>query len=305
MKSFLLSAIALIALSTQVNAINLQFKFEVLSSGSDIYACNAGLRHKVQGDRVCFERDTLKSCNPESCADGKACNCVCTGGFGNSRDGEYRLDFMTATYAAWGENTNGITNASRINKPAGKNKFNTLFEGDNFDMVNYTQAYRNQLTSLSFNLGSERYGSEYFVDVCFRAPQINYPGNVSLYNVLSRYVTITDIGSNGSSVDNFNGSNDPIYSEDFYQDLAGLEVKSYLVCKDKDNKVLVNSSTDWEDFSYSQMRSFSDWSTRKDLKKCIVRYAFREGNTDGLDSIRRWKLQKAEICTYTSVNEAE
>ena len=305
MKSFLLGAIALIALSTQVSAVNLQFKFDVKSSGTDMYACNAGLRHKLHGDRVCFERETKKSCKPESCKDGKACNCVCTGGFGNNRDGEYRLDYMTAGYAAWDERTNGVSGVKNINKPAGKNKFNTLFENNEMDMTKYTQAYRKQLTSLGFNLGSERYGSEYFVDICFRATQIEYPSNVTLYNLLKRYVTITDIGTTKSSVDTFNGNNAPIYSEEMYQDLAWLEVKSALVCKDKDNKVLVDSETEWQDFSYGQMRSFSNWGTRKDLKKCIVRYSFREANLTGLDSVRRWKKQHAEICTYTSVNEAE
>lgn len=305
MKKMLLGAIALMLLSFQANAINLQFKFDIFSSGTDIYACNAGLKHETHKERVCFERGSLKSCQPESCKDGEACNCVCTGGFGNNRDGEFRLDYFTATYRSWDENTTPFTAVSSKNVPAGKSVYNTLFEDGNTKLKNYTEAYRKQLASLQFNLGSERYGSEYFVDVCFRASQITYPSNVTLLNLLKRYVTITDLGHNGSHVDDFNGSNAPIYSEEYYQDLSGLEVRSYLLCKDKDNKVLVNAKTKWQDFSYGQMRNFSDWSTKADLKKCVVRYAFREGNRNGQDSVRRWKLQHAQVCTYTSVNEAE
>ena len=49
--------------------------------------------------------------------------------------------------------------------------------------------------------------------------------------------------------------------------------------------------------------TFANEATTLDLKKFVVRYNFREANKFGLDSIRRWKLQHAKICTYTSVNE--
>lgn len=302
MKQLLLTLLVFVGISSQSNAISLQFKLDIFSSGTDLYACNAGLKHSLHGDRVCFERDTLKSCNPSSCTEGEACNCVCTGGNDSSRAGEYRLDFMKAKYADWAEKTDGIQNATPINKPAGYSDFNKLFDQDQ-DIQNHTTSYRKQLTHLEFNLGSERYGSEYFLDICYRASQIKYPNDVTLYYLIKRYVTITDLGHTGSHTDDFNGSNGPIFSEDYYQDLAGLEIRSRLLCKDKENQIVLNLTTPWADFSTGQLKSFPNQGTRSDLKKCIVRYSFREANRTGLESIRKWKLQHARVCTYTSVNE--
>ena len=299
--------LATLMLAFSAHAVNLEFKFDVFSSGNDIYACNAGLKHKLHNDRVCFNRETLRSCNPaNSCpqVNAETCDCVCTGGMDGSRAGEYRLDYMTAKYAAWSERTSGVGPQTRINKPAGYRNFNQLFEAGT-DIRNYSETYRKQLTSLVFALGSERYGAEYFLDVCFRATQIRYPGNVGLYNLIKRRVTVTDIGSNGRHNDDFNGNNTPIYAEDTYQWLADLEVKSRLVCKDKDNRVIVDRESNWVSFATAQERSFQNYGTRADLKKCVVRYSFREANIWGLDSIRRWKLQHAQVCTYTSVNEDE
>lgn len=297
-------AMAFFMLTASAHAVNLQFKFDIFSSGSDIYACNAGLKHKLHSDRVCFERETLKSCNPNVCVDGEACNCVCTGGQDGSRAGEYRLDYLKASYAKWDESTAGVGPQTRVNKPAGYNNYNSIFE-QGVDLKDYTTAYRKQLTSLVFALGSERYGSEYFVDICFRATQIRYPGNVGLYNLIKRRVTVTDIGSNGSHHDDFNGNNRPIYSEDKYQWLADLEVSSRVLCKDKNNRVVLDRTSPYVSFATAQDRSFRSYGTHADLKKCVVRYKFREANRWGLDSIRRWKLQHARVCTYTSVNEDE
>lgn len=297
-------ALSVFMLTASAHAVNLQFKFDVFSSGSDMYACNAGLKHKLHNDRVCFERETLKKCNPNACAEGEACNCVCTGGMNSSRAGEYRLDFLRASYGKWRESTSGAGPQTKVNKAAGSSSYKSIFE-QGVKIKNYTTAYRRQLTHLEFNLGSERYGSEYFVDICFRASQIDYPTNVGLYNLIKRRVTVTDIGSNGSHHDNFNGSNGTIYSKKKYQYLADLEVKSRVLCKNKDNQVILDKKSGWVSFQTAQDSTFQSYGTHEDLKKCVVRYKFREANRFGLDSIRRWKMQHARVCTYTSVNEDE
>jgi hypothetical protein len=66
-----------------------------------------------------------------------------------------------------------------------------------------------------------------------------------------------------------------------------------------------NEETAYTNFDSAQKIKFASRSTGADLKGCIVRYTFKETNTQGIASVRKWKAQKARICTYTSVNEAE
>ncbi|MDD0853356.1 hypothetical protein HBN50_09620 [Halobacteriovorax sp. GB3] len=290
-----------------VHAVNLAFKFEVTSSGNSMYACNAGLKHKPYQDRVCYERgDTTKSCNPAQCKDGQACNCVCTGGFtlgqSMSGDGEYRLDYFNAKVANWSDNGEAATNVQTMTKTA-------LTNGYRF-AVDSADAFSTQLLGLEFFLGSERYGAEYFVDVCFRATQIDYPTSYDVGYLnwsLTRAVTITDLGTSNSPdthVWDLDETDDIWYTAKTYQDLAGLKVKSLLYCKNKDGGVTINDQTDWTDFNNAQAITFPSKSTREDLKGCFFRYEFKESNRDGLASVRKWKKQKARICTYSSANES-
>lgn len=279
----LLALVVGLFLTTNAHAISLTFKLDIFSSGSDIYACNAGLMHQGYEGRVCYERDNPeRSCNPGTCTSGEQCNCVCTGDtLNNSGQGEYRLDYFTSSYRNWadhGEIGNGATTKT---KEAGLNSFNQLF--------NNNQAFGKELSSLKFNLGSERYGAVYFLDVCFRATQIayNYQGTTINW-AHDKQVTITDLLNNGYN----------------YEQLSGLEVKTITSCKAKGNgNWVTEQESNWTAFGSSDILNYAKKNITKDLEKCKVRYYFREANTTGLASIRRWTKQAARVCTYTSFDE--
>ncbi len=292
------------------SAVNLAFKFEVTSSGNSMYACNAGLKHSDPADRVCYNRETLASCNyAQAChSNGTTpatdCMCVCTGGgLGTtdvSHDGEYRLDFMNASYANWSENGELPTGSASKKITAGKNSANVLF-GD-------SDKFSKQLTSLNFFLGSERYNAEYFVDVCFRATQIDYPtsfdNNDSLNWNIQAGVTVTDLGTS-QSPDTYQwdlNAGDVWYTSDLYQNLSGLKVTASVYCKSKEGQTL-NIASGLTSFTNGQLKKLIDQNTNLDLKGCYFRYSFKETNSNGIASVRKWKKQKAQVCTYSSVNE--
>lgn len=278
----LLALIVGLFLTTNAHAISLTFKLDIFSSGNDIYACNAGLMHKGYEGRVCYERDNPeRACNPGTCTSGEQCNCVCTGDtLNNSGQGEYRLDYFTSSYRNWADHGEIGGGATTKTKEAGLNSFNQLF--------NNNEAFGKELSSLSFNLGSERYGAVYFLDVCFRATQIsyNYPGSTINW-AHDKQVTITDLLNNGYN----------------YEELSGLEVKTVTTCKPKNASAYQVEQTNWTAFGSSDILNYQTKQIKKDLEKCKVRYLFREANRSGLASIRRWTKQAARVCTYTSFDE--
>lgn len=281
MKSLMTILVALIV-SANVHAVSLTFKLDIFSSGTDLYACNAGLKHTAHANRVCYERDNPEnSCNPGTCTSGEQCNCVCTGDtLNNDGQGEYRLDYFNATFRDWADHGEIGSNSGSVYKEAGLTSFNKLFSN--------SDAFGKELSGLTFNLGSERYGAVYFLDVCFRATQISYdyPGSTINYSH-DKQVTITDLSTNGYN----------------YEELSGLQVKAVVSCKAKNQSWYQVEETSWAAFNSSDIINYAKKNITKDLEKCKVRYYFKEGNRSGLQSVRRWNLQKARVCTYTSFNE--
>jgi hypothetical protein len=283
MKSLFSLLVGLFLLSASTHAISLTFKLDIFSSGSDIYACNAGLMHKAYQARVCYDRNNPEnSCNPSLCEEGQACNCVCTGDIlNNDGQGEFRLDYFTASYSNWADHGEIGSGKKTKNMTAGKNDFNQLFKDK--------KAFEKELSSLTFNLGSERYGAKYFLDVCYKSTQITYPSGLGLNYSHDKQITVTDLSDNGYN----------------YEDLSGLAYKTVVVCKKKDSSDTQTEINDWAQFNGSQVVDFSKVNFSFDIEKCKVRYLFKETNRTGLESLRRWNLQKARVCTYTSFNEPE
>jgi hypothetical protein len=307
-------------------AVNLQFKFDINSSGPSIYACDAGLKHERHNERVCYDRVSKESCNPGICTDDNDCNCVCTGGY-NSDAGEYRHDFVRASYAAWKDNGEMAGTQLSAKKIAGLSSYNRIFSERN--------EWNNQLTSLSFNFGSERYGSEFFLDVCYRGPQIEYfyagqfsgSTNNSPNFAMKAQATITDFSSTIKS----------------YEELSGLVVKAKVVCDVQGkgsyqyagsgnpatgttyNDALAHqingdvvtgdqflASSNYGAFNFGQnlflLQEWINLGNSNSPRFCKVRYTFLENkrnDEDLLSQLRKWKHQKAQICTYTEINEAE
>lgn len=233
-----LFAVAMLLISAQsANAISLRFKFKTFSSGPDIYACNAGLRHQPTQHKACYFENTQVACTPQEC-NGAQCDtrCVCT----NNNGGEYLMDYMKGSYSTWTNATpsnNGgywNTNWTATSKQAGGSSYATL--------VNNPDAFATRIKELSFNLGSELYGAEYFVDICYRGPQIEYFADnvVANFSILAQ-ATATDFIANsvnpgdnhpesgGANGEGQNGlTMNPASPK--YTSLAGLTVQAFVVC---------------------------------------------------------------------------
>lgn len=299
-----LFAVALFAATFSASAIEVSFDFSVFSSGSSIYPCNAGIKHADPQEQVCYKRtEPTTTCNPSACTEGEQCDCVCSG----TNGGAYLMDFMKADYAAWTDHNESVGQSTSASVAANTSK-NFLF-GNETDATGKVSGkyFDKQLTSLSFNLGSELFGAEYFLDVCFRAPQIDY----ATAGINTRWTA-----QSAATIQNIAG-----YSN--YQDVAGLTVKSELVC---DYQVAgapnaLNFTPGNDVFSgltpeaLISLEAFNGSETVQNAKKdiddngiaptfCRVRYTFAEGNgLEGRELFRPWKTQAAKVCTKTSIEE--
>jgi hypothetical protein len=308
------------------------FKFDVNSSGPSIYPCNAGIKHAPYSARVCYDRTTSLSCDPsEDCRTTPECNCVCTGS--TSGAGETRLDFISLTSAEWTDNGGVAGAVTSRNVYAPESSFNIAFnEGTK-------EEWTRQITKMSVNLGSERYGAEFFVDVCYRGSQIEYyyaflnggfssSGMATPNFSLKAQATVTDmLGTSGL----------------LYSQLSDLKVTAQAVCdqQGKGTYLYTGSSSPAGATVYDQVlndivgltvsggqfatpyvapRAFNNVTSAYLIdtfinsgnafvpRFCKIRYSFienRRNDTNLLAQLRRWKRHSSEICTFTEINEEE
>jgi len=297
--------VALFAATFSASAIEVSFDFTVFSSGSSIYPCNAGIKHKKANDVVCYERtNPTNSCNPNACETGQSCDCVCSG-----TDGSYLMDFTEVSYANWSDHNETYPSSSKASFAANQNK-NFLFS-NNVDANGKVSGnyFDKQLTSLNFNLGSELFGAEYYLDVCFRGPQIDYAtAGINTNWVANAEATIQDLTGGYAS----------------YAAVAGLTVDSEIVCDyqvagqpnalnyvpgsdvfdGNDAITLIDNAS----LGYSTAVAAGDDNITGPGKKaptfCRVRYTFSEAtNLSGKEQFRPWKTQAAKVCTKTSIEE--
>lgn len=332
MKGILLGLMALFSV-TSAFAVSVEFSFDINSSGPSIYPCNAGIRHDQHSARVCYDRVSQQSCNPSTCVSGQDCNCVCTGS--TSGDGEWRHDYLRASYGAWTDNGDYAQTTGTKNIYAKNGSFNELFNG------NSKEEWGQQLTKLEFDLGSERYGAEFFLDVCYRGPQIEYfyamqnggyagnaGGNEYPNFSLKSQATVTDlVSSNGLR----------------YSELADLQVKVTAVCDQQGkgtyqyagsanpasgtvydqvlNDIVGATTTGGQYTKTVPYRYFNNASSLYLIDEfinvnnaftprfCKIRYTFienkRNNTANPLSQIRKWKQHKAQVCTFTEINENE
>ncbi|MNS70626.1 hypothetical protein D3C72_1039720 [compost metagenome] len=95
-------------------------------------------------------------------------------------------------------------------------------------------SWNKRINNLSFNLGSELYGASYFVDICYRGPQIEYfeDNVVSNFN-LKAQANATDFLANG--VNGGDNNRDGLVIPGTvdgkkYTELAGLKVQAFVTC---------------------------------------------------------------------------
>ncbi len=322
MKKMFLAVMALMALTAQnAFAVNLTFQFDINSSGTTLYPCNAGIRH-LEPAKICYDRVSGNSCTP-SCAQGNTTgctgtttpqSCVCTGeGTGNY--GSWKLDFLNAKTADWVDNSSPATGFTThiLDAPNSSSAFNQLFANDGL-------SFGKQITELTMNLGSEVYGTEYFVDMCFRGPQIDYTNAPSLNFGVKGKVTVTNLRSSETGAPN-------------YQDVAKLNSKAEIKCfmtdsfnnckKDAIPGVTTGceegeNSSDYYNYnknsgnftpmytSAQETSLLSDASMNSGAGKrtprfCVIRYTFKES----VPAVRKWKLQQARACTFTEISEPD
>ena len=326
-------AFVLIAVLFSVNsafAVNLKFKLNITSSGPSMYACDAGIKHAPHSQRICYDRKTGQSCDVGTCPAGSTaanCNCVCTGG-ANSADGEHRLDLMKAGYASWVDNGEVPSSSSIQSKVVYADPYNYK------RIFNDKNEWNNQLTSLEYNLGSERYGTEMYLDICYRGSQIEYFQNAQLgngssdspnHNLLAQ-ATVTDIvTSNGLSytqlaelkvrVDascDVQGLGTYIYAHDGhgnYDDALAHTISDILTGGDIKFSYPQTAGT-YTNFNANTEYLLNTWINQNNAKTprfCKIRYTFienkRNATTNPLTQIRKWKIQQAQICTFTEINE--
>jgi hypothetical protein len=227
----MLGLAAFIGMHSDAEAISLRFKFKVFSSGPDIYACNAGVRHKSTTSQVCYFEGTTTACTPNDCRDKGICDtqCICTGNSG----GDSLMDFLKVTRVDWkdhraaGDNLSD-TNVQTLTRSAPTNGAWAQAIADN------AATWETRIKDLSFELGSELYGAEYFVDVCYRGPQIEYFANgVPVNSQLQAQASATDfLATAPNPGDNSrDGLTIPgVVDGKTYGDLSGLQVKAFFTC---------------------------------------------------------------------------
>lgn len=337
MKLFIASMIMAVAFFSQdADAISLRFKFKVFSSGPHIYACNAGILSKTNNQRVCYFQGTTNTCTPDDCSTtGQNCNssCVCS----STKGGDYLMNYGKLKFQDWKDHgDSSVTNpGTKTFQAWNANSWEPAFTD--------VAAWDKRITDLSFNLGSELYSAQYFVDICYRGPQIEYfEDGIDTRFGLWADVSATDFlayGVNGGE-NNRDGLHIP-YTDIKYTELSGLKVQAFVTCdlqgvKDfkyaRNRSDLYNTSDNEAGFTggviptgategagsfhkSSQMgvstsraelfnQQYITQASSKAPRFCKVRYIFSETNYNAtLPNLRRWQRHGAEICTYTDIIE--
>jgi hypothetical protein len=324
----LLVVLATAFLATQAQAVSLTFKFKAYGSAPDIYACNAGLLTKATTSQICYIEGTQTSCNPGDCSAGTSCEsqCKCSGAEG----GGYLMNYGKAIVQDWKDKGNGTsTGVATKTFKAGQTSYATALTD--------TDAWTKRVRELTFNLGSELYNASYFVDVCYRGPQIPYYADGITANFsIQAQASATDFIANGTNPGDITipGTVDGKK----YSELSGLTMQSYLVCdvqgqgtyQNADAGGVFNGTTTEAIFTIGSvglptgggdlfMQSSTVAATTaasnlitgyitnnsaKTPRFCKVRYVFSETNVSStLPNLRKWQLHGAEMCTYTKIEE--
>ncbi len=276
-------------------AVNLTFQFAINSSGPDIYACNAGIRHAAS-TQVCWDTETGNSCVPSTT---NSASCMCTGEADGTK-GTWNKDVLNSKSGDWQDSTStGSITSSETAAGNSSSAYTSLFASDDV-------AYTKRITELSLDLGSEVYGTEYYVDVCYRGTQVAQSNNGNSYGLKGK-VTVTNLRASETDAPN-------------YQLIADLQAKGITKCyMDKKAPTTADvfpgiSSYNYESTSGANFTSLSTSATQVSLlsdtamagtagdktpRFCITRYSFKENSTNP----RKWKLQQARAALYTEISD--
>ncbi len=277
-------------ISSSAFAVSVQFNFDINSSSPSIYPCDAGLRHESHSTTVCYRPSDYSACSPSSTEEESTCVCS------TPTTDEHLMDSMSARVVSWpdpGGDTSTIPST-------------TVISGTSlFSRMNSTNEWMKQLRTLEFNFGSSRFGTEFYLDICYRGPQVR-GGNPNHQIVLQS--TVTDLLT-------------ATYSTD-----SDLNVKASVVCdlQNQGTNQGIPSSKDSlsseieSDFSFStNYTNFSAGSTLALMDQalnngspsiprfCKIRYTFLENsrNDENLFSqLRKQGRQSARISTLSDIS---
>lgn len=332
MKKIMASCFGLLALANVAQAKELTFIFDVHSSGPMIYACNAGISHPAPpAGQYCFlankPHTTENACTPASSSSAGTHDCVCV-----TPPGDALLDFMRVQYRNWGGGQWGSTPTKVV-------KTSSYAYNSESNVVDFGQpaetVLKTKLDKVTFELGSERYGATYFIDVCFRGPQIDYYSADPNWNVTGHSfaytsnLSVTDIASSTSN--------------ESYLGLAKPHYRAKMICDQQavgNYKFAHNGTVDyWEptfNGQYDQFDSDLTFGAFNDLNSdfvktksgtdngyvalssaweevfsgtiaafpksprfCVVRYEFKETSVNE----RKWQRHDARFVTKTKIWE--
>jgi len=249
-----------------------------------------------------------KDCQDGNCAPPPNKNkkaCVCT-----TEEGERYANYINGSYGFWGETGDPQKLVSA--QPGDSQYWQTLFKED--------ESYKNILEHLTVNLGNELYNTSYFVDICYRGPQIDYRGLETAWDMLGK-ASVTDFGYGAHG------------GGESYSELSKLKMKAQVICslqddsKDYESDLNLDPTKDGPIFSPMKNVDFSAQTpyavnassslvTLLDIKDkkfsknscssapkfCKIRYTFEETDSSGEHpNMRKWQKHGAQICTFTKI----
>lgn len=233
------------------------------------YACNAGLKYNVNLDRQCVRHDQGEII-ANDCGD--STNCTCSEN--PQSQSAYLLNSIKYSISDYDDD---LTNLSFVNKVQVASNTNTFSEAATALGANILKSE----SALQFQLGSERYGAEYFVDLCIRNDNAN--------------PDLTPLALSGNIL--YAGG---FFSNQTYPQASKLFHKLNIYCDDQIDG----------DFHLSQLPSFSQTEIPFYFGKrtfeteipgrrfCVVRHSFRETQNSNL---RENSAKKATFQTNLSV----
>lgn len=220
----------------------------LVSDGIKAEICNTGIRH-IHQENIC-----------SSGLDGNTqiCNTNVKG------------DYLIAEVAPSENSANPAIKTRYLR--AGKNDFNSLV-GSELPANN-----NKKLLKLDIYLGSESYGAEYFVELCFRGK--NTKNESAVFNLASNIA----------------------YAGGDYPKDSSLTVRPHLICHLNETIQLLDELGDFIPFGESFLIvPFSDYSLfipkQLNRTKCRLRYFFKEQQV----GVRKNKNSKANFTIYTNI----
>jgi hypothetical protein len=246
-------------------------------------ACNAGIKHEEPTSQVCYRRSNpVETCQPTSCVIGETCDCVCSGISGGANN----VDFMTLNGRSFEDieqlediDSDLFWTDSKISRTSNPSLNNGHVDINNFVVAtNSEENFVLRDDSLSFHLGSELFGAEYFVDLCWKNINEDFAGE---FDIKPKYGYKNKSGF-GSS----------------YVSEADITTRTEVYCLDKDtNSEFLLFDENYLSFPGQSQDLEPYVGSVEDVSFCRVRHYFKENS----NFFRSWNSNAIEVATTLEV----